>query len=204
MLEDAAYRELRFAGGDVPSLLTAKRAADRVIYAGTFSKPFATGVRVGYGVVPEGLLKVVLRLKANHDFGTSSLLQQLMKRALATGAYDRHLAILRARYARKAAVMVKAIREHFPASVEWEEPRGGLYVWAHLPKTVKTGMKSRIFQAALPHDVLYVPGELCYADDPTRAKPNHEMRISFGGASVPDIRTGIARLGATLHELLNP
>ena len=202
LLEDAAYRELRFAGEDVPSLLTARRAADRVIYAGTFSKPFATGVRVGYGFVPAELLKIVLRLKANHDFGTSNLLQQLMKRALASGAYNRHLEVLRARYARKAAVMVKAIREHFPTSVEWEEPRGGLYVWARLPTTVKTGLKSRFFRAALHHDVLYVPGELCYAPDPTRAKSNHEMRISFGGASVPDIRTGIARLGATLHELL--
>jgi 2-aminoadipate transaminase len=201
LLEDAAYRELRFAGDDVPSLLTAKRAADRVIYAGTFSKPFATGVRVGYGVVPEGLLKVVLRVKANHDFGTSSLLQQLMQRALVTGAYDRHLGVLRARYAHKAAVMVRAIREHFPAEVEWDEPRGGLYVWARLPRSVKSGMKSRLFRAALQHDVLYVPGELCYAPDPTRARPNHELRISFGGASVPDLRTGIARLGATLHKL---
>ena len=204
LLEDAAYRELRFAGEDVPSLLAANRAADRVIYAGTFSKPFATGVRVGYGVMPERLLKVVLRLKANHDFGTSNLLQQLVKHALASRAYDQHLVTLRARYAHKAAVMVTAIRQHFPGSVEWEPPRGGLYVWARLPKTVKSGMKSKLFRAALRHDVLYVPGELCYADDPTRAKPNHEMRISFGGASVPDIRTGIARLGATLHQSLDP
>ena len=201
LIEDAAYRELRFTGADVPSLLTARRAADRVVYAGTFSKPFATGVRVGYGVMPEALLRVLLRVKANHDFGTSSLLQQLMKRALMTGAYDRHLEVLRARYAHKAAVMVQAIREHFPASVEWDEPRGGLYVWARLPRRVKSGMKSRLFRSALGHDVLYVPGELCYADDPTRPKPDHEMRISFGGASVPDIRTGIARLGATLREL---
>ena len=37
--------------------------------------------------------------------------------------------------------------------------------------------------SALKNDVLYVPGELCYADDPSRAKPDHEMRISFGSAS---------------------
>jgi 2-aminoadipate transaminase len=98
--------------------------------------------------------------------------------------------------------MVRAIRQHFPARVEWDEPRGGLYVWARLPNHLKSGMKSRLFRAALRHDVLYVPGELCYAPDPTRPKPNQEMRISFGGASVPDIRTGIARLGATLRELL--
>jgi 2-aminoadipate transaminase len=202
LLEDAAYRELRFAGADVPSLLTAKRAADRVIYAGTFSKPFATGVRVGYGVVPEQLRQVVLRVKANHDFGTSNLLQQLMKRALVTGAYDRHVLTLRRRYAHKAAVMVNAIRRHFPAGVEWDEPRGGLYVWARLPGSLKSGLKSVLFRAALRRQVLFVPGELCYATDPTRPRPNHELRLSFGGARVSDIRQGIPRLGATLADLL--
>jgi len=202
VVEDAAYRELRFAGDDIPSLLAAPRASDRVIYAGTFSKPFATGARVGYGVMPEPLMKAALRVKANHDFGTSNLLQQLLKQALDSGLYDRHLAVLRQRYARKAVVTTRAIRRDFPKSVEWAEPRGGLYVWARLPKAVKSGMRSKLFQTALHHDVLYVPGVLCYADDPSRRKPDHEMRISFGGATLPDLRAGIARLGATLHELL--
>jgi len=63
-------------------------------------------------------------------------------------------------------------------------------------------MKSKIFSTALKNDVLYVPGELCYADDPARRKPNHEMRISFGSASEKDIREGIARLGAVLRKFL--
>ena len=112
-----------------------------------------------------------------------------------------HLGELRARYARKAAVMVQAIREHFPANIAWDEPRGGLYVWARLPKKIKSGAKSKLFQAALAHDVLYVPGELCYAADPTRAKPNHEMRLSFGGASLEDIARGIERLGTVLRTM---
>jgi len=202
LLEDAAYRELRFAGDDVSSALAVKGAADRVIYAGTYSKPFATGARVGFGILPEPLLDAVLRVKANHDFGTSNLLQQLLSRALASCRYEKHLSALRHRYARKSVTMVKAMREHFPADVRWEEPRGGLYVWALLPRSVKSGLKSKLFQSALRHGVLYVPGELCYADDPTRRKPNHEMRISFGSATEADIRAGITRLGATLRELL--
>jgi 2-aminoadipate transaminase len=201
LVEDAAYRELRFAGDDVPSALAAKGASTRVVYAGTYSKPFATGVRVGFGILPEPLLTVVLRVKANHDFGTSNLLQQLLSRALASCRYEKHLSEVRRRYLRKAAVMARSMREHFPADVRWEEPRGGLYVWARLPKSVHCGMKSKLFQNALKHDVLYVPGELCYADDPARRKPDHEMRISFGGATEADTRAGIARLGVTLREL---
>src|SRR6185369_3609981 len=188
LLEDAAYRELRFKGNDVKSALAVPGAADRVIYAGTYSKPFATGTRVGFGVLPEPVFTAALRIKGNHDFGTSNLLQQLIARALTSGRYARHLRALRRRYARKAEVMRRALREHFPANVELWEPEGGLYFWARLPKTMPSGSKSKLFRAALAADVFYVPGELCYGDDPTRRKPDHEMRISFGGATEAGIR----------------
>jgi len=202
LLEDAAYRELRFSGEDVPSALAVPGAAERVAYAGTFSKPFATGARVGYGVLPEPLITAVKHIKGNHDFGTANLLQQLFARALASGAYAQQVARLQKRYAHKARVMRLALEKHFPPAVEWWEPAGGLYFWARLPKGISTGIKSKVFEAALKHDVLYVPGEICYADDPTRSKPNHEMRLSFGNASESDIREGIKRLGAVLHQLL--
>src|SRR5690606_32850997 len=144
----------------------------------------------------------VSRIKGNHDFGTSNLLQQLLARALASGDYDRHRATLRRRYAEKARVMKAALQQHFPAQVQWWEPEGGLYFWARVPQALATGINSKLFKAALAHDVLYVPGELCYADDRTRRKPNHEMRLSFGGASEKNIREGIKRLGAVLKELL--
>ena len=201
LLEDAAYRELRFTGADVPSARAVAGADERVIYTGTYSKPFATGVRVGFGWLPEPVLAIVSRIKGNHDFGTASLLQRLLARALRTGAYERHLPVLQARYAKKARAMTEAVEEHFPATVRWEKPRGGLYVWARLPAALKTGAKSKVFQAALAKNVLYVPGELCYAADPSRRKPNHEMRLSFGNASEANIREGIARLGKVLRGL---
>jgi len=203
LIEDAAYRELRFDyDADVPTALTLPGARDRVIYAGTYSKPFATGVRVGFGLLPEPVYTAVLRIKGNHDFGTASLLQQLLARALATGTYDRQVAKARKNYARKAAVMRRALAEHFPAAVEIWEAGGGLYFWARLPKGISAGVNSKIFQAALKHNVLYVPGELCYADDSARRKPANELRLSFGNASVENIRTGIRRLGAVLKKFL--
>ena len=201
LLEDAAYRELRFAGADERSAL-ATGFADRVLYTGTYSKPFATGARVGFGILPEPVFTAVSRIKGNHDFGTSNLLQQLLARALASSAYERHLPALRKRYAAKAARMVKAIREYFPADVKWDEPRGGLYVWAQLPARLKSGRESSLFQTALKRDVLYVPGELCYCDDAARRKPNCEMRLSFGGAKDKEIPVGIERLGSLIAAKL--
>jgi len=199
LLEDAAYRELCFKGENVKTALAIPGGTDRVIYAGTYSKPYSTGARVGFGILPEPVFTAVLRIKGNHDFGTSNLLQQLLAHALKSGRYDQHLRELRQRYARKAAVMSAALRKHFPAGVEWAEPAGGLYFWAKA-NGIKTGRRSKLFANALANDVVYVPGELCYANDPTRPVPNSEMRISFGNASEADIRRGIERLGKAMRK----
>jgi len=201
LLEDAAYRELQFSGASVPSALITAEARKRVIYAGTYSKPFATGVRVGYGYLPDSLVQPVTRVKGNHDFGTSHLLQQLVRAALTSGKYEAHLPALRERYKHKAEIMATAIRTHFPQSVGWEAAAGGLYIWARLPGSVQTGPKSALFRACLKSDVLYVPGELCYAPDRTRRAPQNEMRLSFGSASEEKIREGIKRIGKEVSKL---
>ena len=217
LIEDAAYRELCFGRADLlvsraerqlgptmseKSALMAPGAADGVIYTGTYSKPYAPGARVGFGILPEPLFNTVQYVKGNHDFGTANLLQQLIAGALETGLYDRHVAKIQKRYRQKAQVMKKALTDHFPPDVVIWEAAGGLYFWARLPDGISTGAKSKVFQTALKADVLYVPGELCYADDPSRVRPDHEMRISFGSASEENIRKGIARLGAVLRKLI--
>lgn len=200
LLEDAAYRELRFSGSEVPTALTAPENAERVIFAGTYSKPFSTGVRVGFGVLPEPLLTIVTRIKGNHDFGSANILQQILKRSMLSCRYKGHLQTLRKRYEQKAEVMLKALQQHFPKEVTWIQPKGGLYFWVKVPSYIATGPKSRLFKTAIENDVLYVPGELCYADDSTRRKSTNEMRLSFGGASLKNIELGIARLGKVLQS----
>lgn len=199
LLEDAAYRELRFEGRDTPSALALKGAEDRVLYTSTYSKPFATGIRAGYGILPKEILTVVSRIKGNHDFGTANLVQQVLRRALSSGRYEQHLEKLRARYAHKAEVMLQSMQRHFPAEITWPDTRGGLYYWANVPGA-ETGLESRLFRTALDAGVFYVPGGLCYAPDPTRPVPQHEMRISFGAASLRNIRAGVKRLGAVLRQ----
>ena len=202
LLEDAAYRELRFRGEEVSSALTVRGAASRVIYAGTYSKPFASGVRVGFGVVPEPLFTTVVRIKGNHDFGTATLTQHILMKALSRGVYAAHLARLHRRYASKSSAMLKAFQQHMPPEVEWWTPDGGLYFWVQLPRGIAAGQHSRVFRDAVRANVLYVPGELCYAKDSARRIPTNEMRVSFGGAKLKDIPEGVARLGKVLKRIV--
>ncbi|MFN9970405.1 MAG: aminotransferase class I/II-fold pyridoxal phosphate-dependent enzyme, partial [Phycisphaerae bacterium] len=70
ILEDAAYRELDYAGSSLPSLLSLDPDQKHVILTQTFSKSFAPGIRVGFGVLPGELVKAVCDLKGNDDFGS--------------------------------------------------------------------------------------------------------------------------------------
>ena len=142
-----------------------------------------------------------MRVKGNHDFGTAHLLQKLLAQAVVSGTYASHLGVIQTRYARKAEVMGKAMEQHFPPEAHWQKPSGGLYYWAQLPQRIPTGPRSRLFKKAIAREVFYVPGSLCYANDPSRPRPDGEMRLSFGNAKERDIREGISRLGAVLREL---
>jgi 2-aminoadipate transaminase len=125
-----------------------------------------------------------------------------MARAITSGRYETHLLQLQKRYARKAHGMLAAMKRYFPAEVTWWEPQGGLYYWARLPETMPTGVNSKLFRTAVSRDILYVPGGLCYANDPTRRKPDHEMRLSFGGGAETNVQAGIERLGSVLRKLM--
>ena len=94
--------------------------------------------------------------------------------------------------------MQKCIQRSFPAEIEWAGPEGGLYFWAKAPKNISTGPRSPLFKKALKERVMYVPGAYTYAKDLNTHDCDNAMRISFGNASLRDIREGIERLGSAL------
>ncbi len=202
-VEDAAYRELNFPSYTAPkSSLSLKDYRDRIVYTGTYSKSFATGIRVGFGVLPENLYKPLMNVKGNHDFGTAHFLQMIVAAAISLGDYEKQLISSRKRYAKKCRTMLRAIEEYFPEAVRSSVPQGGLCLWASLPKRVTTGPKSRFFKESLDTGVLYVPGEFAFADDVTRKKPRSSMRLSFGSASEEKIEKGIMRLAHVMKQRL--
>jgi 2-aminoadipate transaminase len=202
ILEDAAYRELRFAGEDLPSIKSLDDTNEQVILAMTFSKPMAPGLKTGYGVFPRDLVAPLLHFKGNHDFGSSNFNQHILERLLTEGVYDRHVAKLRAVYRAKRDTLIAALAEEFPPAsspVRWTQPDGGMYVWLVFPQEVETGPGSALMQACLREGVLYVPGEFCYAAGASRA---NEARLCYGVASPDDLRAAVHRLGRAAREAM--
>jgi 2-aminoadipate transaminase len=209
LMEDAAYRELTFEGQPPSSIRKNEShlpaSKQQVALLQTFSKPFAPGFKVGYGLLPVDLMEKISLLKDNHDFGTANLSQHLLARALATGAYEKHVALLRQRYALKARRMLAALDRHlgsfFPGKTHWTHPRGGLYVWLTLPDHIDTGRSGPLFEQAVREGVLYVPGSYCYAADVARIAPQNTIRLSFGTATLEHIDQGIERLARAIQKV---
>ncbi len=202
VIEDAAYRELRCYGDDVPSLLAlAKDDGDgeRVIHAGTFSKPYSPGIRVGWGILPRKLVEPVLAQKGNVDFGSPHFNQVLIAAAMETGLFDRHVTTLRESYRRKLDATLRAAEEHLaPLDVKWIRPSGGLYVWLVLPAAIDTGVDGALFRRAVEGGMLYVPGESCYPLEGCPRRRN-TLRLSFGVPSIDEIRRGIKTLAEAIE-----
>lgn len=202
VIEDAAYRDLRFSGSDQASVRAYDASGEWVIYAGTFSKTFSPGLRVGYGVVPRELVPVLSALKGNIDFGSPHLDQCLLDQVLRLGLFEPHVAQLQTLYAKKAANMLAALDEYVAPlpGCRYERPNGGLYVWLSLAQHIDTGASAGLFARARELGVLYVPGEYCFAPAPDRRSSS--MRLSFGVQSDERIRAGIQKLAQAIQEQL--
>jgi 2-aminoadipate transaminase len=201
ILEDAAYRELRYEGEETPSIKALDEGNTLVAMAGTFSKAFAPGIRTGFAFLPEPLVHPILNLKANQDFGSANINQHLVLSALESGLYDAHLKALRARYKKKKDAMLEALEENLSDHVQWEVPGGGLYVWVSFPAGIETGPASLLFQKAKEKGMLYVPGEFSYGPD-VEPPPKKHIRLSFGSPTLEEIKEGVRRLSLALDEVL--
>jgi len=205
LLEDCAYRELRYDGKSIPSIWSLDETHETVILAQTFSKSFSPGIRVGMGVLPQCLVKAVTDLKGNEDFGSAHLNQHIVARAIRTGEYANHVRSVCESYRRKRDAMVAAVEREFSGlpGVSWFKPQGGMYVWMRLPDHIETGFAGPLFQRATQVDkVMYVPGELSYPAD-WKGRPRCEMRLSFGVQNVAGIEAGIRRLASAVRWILD-
>lgn len=209
-IEDAAYRELNYSDHQEPSFRQLDPTGEAVVYTQTFSKSFSPGLRVGFGCGPRELIDGIIDRKSNEDFGSPHLNQVLLRMAMEGGEFANLVEGLRKSYAIKRDAMLSALESEFASDsgVTWSSPRGGLYVWVTLPDGTITDADGPVWNACVnAHKVMYVPGELCYADEhgPTGSldKPRNHVRLSFGVLSPEAIREGVRRFAAGTQTVVD-
>jgi 2-aminoadipate transaminase len=203
VLADAAYRELRYWGDDVPGLRSFDEEGDTVIATETLSKSYSPGIRVGWGFLPKHLVEPVCNQKGNIDFGSPNFNQHLMAKVFDLGLFDAHVERIRESYRIKLEAMLDAAETLLGPipGVTWIRPAGGLYVWLQLPSRLNAGPAGPLFDLAVEQGVLYVPGEYCFPGEGESVRKN-TLRLSFGVQPCDKIRAGMAALAHAICETL--
>ena len=190
ILEDVAYRELGFDGTAPPSLWSV--APDVVIQAGTFSKTFFPGVRLGWAAGPREVIAQLVTAKQNSDQCSGALGQRMLEEYGRAGHLDRQLVASRALYQRRAGVMGRALAEHMPEGASWTTPRGGFFTWLTAPDGIDTVALSL---AARDRKVAYVPGRPFYPGDGGTA----QLRLAYSRVEDHLIDEGARRIGRLIR-----
>ena len=191
--EDVAYRELGFGPAAGPSLWSL--APDVVLQAGTFSKIFSPGFRMGWAAGPAQVISRLTVAKQNSDQCAGALGQRMFEEYGRGGHLDRQIAASRQLYARRAELTVAALAAHLPEGSSWTTPQGGFYVWLTLPGGVDTVALSA---AARELKVAYVPGRPFYVGDGGTS----QIRLSYSRVADDLIDEGIRRIAAVARDAL--
>jgi len=88
----------------------------------------------------------------------------------------------------KLDVLMEALNEQFGTSAEFEDTKGGIFLWVKLPDNVDT---LKLYQAALAAGVAINPGPEWSTD---RAFSRSRLRLCFASPSAEQIREGVAVL----------
>jgi 2-aminoadipate transaminase len=189
IVEDVAYRELGFSEETLPSLWSL--APDVVMQAGTMSKTFFPGVRLGWAVGPAELCARLVSAKQNTDQCAAALGQRLFEEYARRGWLDEQLDRSRSLYERKCARLLAALERSMPEGARWTRPQGGFFSWLTLPDGVNAEDLAR---RAVERSVGIVPGTLFFPD----GRGADTVRLSFSLVEEAQIDEGIARLASLM------
>ncbi len=193
IVEDNPYGLLGF---DRPSP-NAMRAQDseNVIYLGSFSKTIASGLRVGWALVPQSIKDKLVIASESSILCPSNFTQLTISSYLKDQPWRDQIASFVDLYRVRRDAMLESLDAHFPKEATWTKPGGGFYVWVTLPPEIDT---KAMVPKAIVAKVAYVPGSAFYAD----GFGSWQMRLSYCHPTPERIREGVKSLGAVVKKEL--
>ena len=160
---------------------------------GSFSKVLAPGLRLGYVIAPLALRSKLVQAKQATDLHTATLSQMAVYEVVKDGFLDSHIPTIRTLYRDQCAAMLAALKRHMPDGVRWNTPRGGMFLWAELPRGMDA---SALLKRAVENNVAFVPGAPFYAANPV----GETLRLAFVTVPPARIEEGVERLAGLIRS----
>jgi GntR family transcriptional regulator/MocR family aminotransferase len=130
LIEDDYDSEFRYTGRPVPALMALDRH-QKVIYQGSFSKVFSSGLRIGYLVIPGRLVAPMQDVLRQRGARASIMPQRVLARFMEDGAFHRHVRKMRRLYRGRRDAFLKGVQERFDGMLRFQDHGAGMSVALH-------------------------------------------------------------------------
>lgn len=197
LIEDDVYSDLYFSEDDLSEMKTVKYMNPEgveVCYTSSFSKILGPGLRLGWMLVPEHIYEKCELIKQSIDACSPSLSQVIADKFLREGYIHEYVEEVRLEYKKRGEAMIEMLLNYLPKYVTFEKPKGGFYIWLHLPEDIDSTL---ILKKAIEKGVVFVTGKTF---DPHGIK-NNNMRVSFCNTNEEAIRKGIPIIADAIREV---
>lgn len=183
--EDDPYRDLRYQGQALPPIKSYDTTGN-VVYLGSFSKLVSPGLRVGYLLAHEELLRKCTIGKQGTDLHTPNLNQAIIDQFLRRDLLDPHVQSIIPGYREKLELMLEELSS-FPEGTRYTDPEGGLFIFVEMPEGFDA---TALFGEAVERGVAYVPGTHFYPD----GGHHNTLRLNFSNSTPQQIHEGMGKL----------
>lgn len=190
--EDDPYRDLRYAGEELPSIKSFDTEG-WVAFMGSFSKVISPGLRVGFLAANKTLLRKCIIGKQSSDVHTANLNQAIVDEYLRRGLLAPHVERICRSYAEQMNTMLGLLAK-CGGVARYTKPQGGLFIFAELEE----GMNAAdLLMQCVDKGVAYVPGTHFY---PFGGHEN-TFRLNFSMSSVEQIKAGMEKLNQVFSSV---
>ncbi|MDQ4029893.1 MAG: PLP-dependent aminotransferase family protein [Actinomycetota bacterium] len=190
VLEDDPYGLVRFDGEPLPTVFELA-GGENVIYASSFSKTVAPGLRVGYLVLPPQLVAPLEDLAVSTTISPVLAGQATVMELIRRGRFEPNLERVRRLLRKRRDAMLAALADRLPDGARWSRPQGGYFLWLDLPGIDTADLLER----ALAGGVGFVKGADFFVPG---GGGDSSARLAYSFASGDEIEQGIERLSALL------
>ena len=191
LFEDDPYVELRFAGEPLPTMLSLDRS-EHVVYASSFSKTVCPGIRVGYLVGPQALIKQIQGIATNTYISPNMVAQSIVNQFARSGRMDSAIETVKNALRDRRDALVTALERELPEA-RFTPPSGGYFMWVELPEGANV---AELETAAKERGVVFVKGT-----DFLLEGGGNTLRLAYSGVTPAEIDEGITRLAEAARSL---
>ena len=174
IIEDDYDHEFHYDGRPVLPLASAD-AEGLVVYIGTLSKVLAPGLRIGYIVAPQPVLRSASAIRSLLDIQGDHATEAAVAALIEDGELQRHVARVRRVYANRREILAESLRRAFGDSVEFSIAAGGMALWVRLHMSVDVEERAR---RSLRHGVSWYTGRRYAFDGRSRPFALIQLRLA--------------------------